>query len=134
MSKIKNELSNKNEYYISKYRFLELRNFCLQYQTWITALRNNDGYSSGCKHILADGKRSPTEDTVVRREHCQAKKQMVEQAAKYTDPELYSWILKGVTSEVPYEYLFTVNGIPCSRSTYYKRYRKFFWILDKLRD
>lgn len=31
---IRSKVSEKNEFYISKYRYLELKNFCLQFDEW----------------------------------------------------------------------------------------------------
>ena len=49
------------------------------------------------------------------------------------DEYLYEYIMKAVTEGLPYTYLQTVMDIPCSRDTYYDRYRKFFWLLSKMR-
>ena len=49
-------------------------------------------------------------------------------------PTLYSYIIKGVIEGKSYTYLKTKLGIPCGRDMYYKRYRKFFWILNKSRE
>lgn len=58
---------------------------------------------------------------------------VIEQAAIETDPYLASYILKAVTEGHPYNYLKTRLEIPCSRDTYYDRYRRFFWLLDQTR-
>lgn len=42
MAKLKSELSVKNQYYIPKHRYYELRHFCLQYPEW-RAARNAVG-------------------------------------------------------------------------------------------
>ena len=57
--------------------------------------------------------------------------QLVEKAARDTDPYLASYILKAVTENRSYTYLESILGIPCSRDTYYDRYRCFFWLLDQ---
>ena len=49
---IRNEISKKNRYYISKHRMLELKHFCLQYEEWrqeyvrLTVLQGY-GYGNG---------------------------------------------------------------------------------------
>lgn len=60
--------------------------------------------------------------------------QLIEKAAKDADDILYEYILKAVTEGLSFTYLQAVLGIPCSRDTYYDRYRKFFWILNSMRD
>ena len=49
-------------------------------------------------------------------------------------PTLYSYIIKGAIEGKSYTYLKTKLEIPCGRDMYYKRYRKFFWILNKSRE
>ena len=47
----KPELSRKNPYFLPKYRYLELKNFCFQYNDWKRALARLDGWRYGwhCK-------------------------------------------------------------------------------------
>ena len=59
--------------------------------------------------------------------------EMVEQSAFEADEILGKYILKAVTEDVSYSYLQSKLSIPCSRDTYYNRYRKFFWILNRYR-
>lgn len=133
---IKPELSKKNPYYISKYRFYELKNFCLQYSDWKKSIKQFDGYKSDCNIISVRKQKSQIsviENIILSKERFQDCIDMVEKAAELADKELSKWILKGVTSTVSYDYLNLNMGIPCSRETYYRRYRMFFFILDKLR-
>lgn len=59
---------------------------------------------------------------------------MVERAAEEADEYLCDYILKGVTEGLSYTNLKSRFNIPCSRDTYYDRYRKFFWLLSNMRD
>ena len=59
---------------------------------------------------------------------------MIEKAALEADDKLYSYILKAVTENLSYAYLKTRLDIPCSKDTYYDRYRRFFWLLNKYRN
>lgn len=133
---IKPELSKKNPYYIPKYRFYELKNFCLQYSDWKKSLNQIDGFGSSQKIIFIDKQKtkvSSVENAVLLKDALQTRIDIIEKTAELTDKELSKWILKGVTSTVSYDYLYLNLGIPCSRDTYYRRYRMFFYILDKLR-
>lgn len=58
---------------------------------------------------------------------------IVRDACKEADPFLAPYILKAVTEGVSYTYLRTMYDIPCGRSMYFDRYRKFFWLLSKVR-
>jgi hypothetical protein len=59
---------------------------------------------------------------------------LVEQTALAADSELATYILKGVTEELSFNMLKSKLDIPCSKDTYYDRYRRFFWLLDEIRD
>jgi len=59
---------------------------------------------------------------------------LIEQAAENTDTILKDYILRAVTHDCSYEVLRTMYNIPCCRNVYYILYRKFFWLLDQLRN
>ena len=134
---LKPELSKKNQYYIDRHRYYELKHFCLQYRNWKSAVSRMDGYSNVHAYIVAktvDGRiRDSTETTVEAREIYANHIALVENAAKETDSYFGGYILKAVTNGWTYEYLRTVCQIPCCRGTYYELYRRFFWLLDKAR-
>lgn len=133
---IKPKLSKRNEYYLEKHRYYELKHFCLQYLNWKREYDNLDGYSSN----LIDGMprsfgiSNKTATYAEKRVLCFNNMMKVEQAALESDGDLASYILKAVTEGHSYNYLRTVLNIPCSRDIYYNRYRRFFWLLDKVRD
>ncbi len=60
--------------------------------------------------------------------------EMVEQAAIGADPDLYPYILRGVTEGLSYNALKMQHDIPCCRDVYYDSYRRFFWMLSKVRE
>ena len=59
---------------------------------------------------------------------------MVEQAAMDADEYLWHYILRAVTEGLSYTYLKSRLDIPCSKDTYYDRYRRFFWLLSEARN
>lgn len=59
---------------------------------------------------------------------------MIEEAAKTADKDLYKYILKAITEGLSYTYMKTRMDIPCGKDMYYDRYRRFFWILDQVRE
>lgn len=135
---IRAELSTKNKYYINKHRHYELKHFCLQYPEWKKLYFELDGYSAGTildtdivyrSNIPSD----MTSQYAEKRLECLEKMKLVEQAAIEADPDLYPYILKAVTEELSFTYLKTKMNIPCGKDMYYDRFRRFFWLLDKLR-
>ena len=135
---IRPEISRKNKYYIDKHRHYELKHFCLQYPAWKKAyadlldmsisLSKTDGMRNGS--IIG----KPTERYAIDRSYYAERIKMVERVAMDADEYLWKYILKAVTEGLSYTYLQTQLGIPCCRDTYYDRYRRFFWLLNKARD
>lgn len=137
---IRPEISIKNKYWIDKHRYYELKHFCLQYNEWKKAHSAIDGFSrsSSLARIGDISSRNEISDATAKcamaKEFYTKRIGLVEDAAIATDPSLYEYILKAVTEELSFTYLKTRLGIPCGRSTYYKLYRKFFWLLNETRE
>lgn len=132
---IKITLSEKNKYYVEKHRTYELRHFCLQYPIWQDAYRALNKLSKS--NEIADEFSQyddPTAQCAIAMEYYSRRMQMVENSCAAADNEIWEYLLLGVTKGYTYEYLKLRYDIPCSRDTYYDRYRKFFWILNKVRD
>ena len=136
MSNRKPVLSKKSPYYIPKHRYYELKHFCLQYPDWqrqIGSLSYESSVQSFTLPNHIDTSR-PVEEKAMRLAVYYDNCLLVESCAEQTDFSLSPWIFEGVTRDRTYEYLSTMLSIPCCRDTYYDRYRKFFWILDKYRN
>lgn len=135
---IRPELSVKNKYWIEKHRYYELKHFCLQYQTWKKAYSHLDGLSRRQMDLAAIAVKNnisdPTAKCVEAMLYYSDRMKLVEDAAEKADPDLSSYILKGVTEGISYECLRHCHEMPCSRDTYYDRYRKFFWALNYTRN
>ena len=127
---------NKKKYEISKHRFLELYHYCMQYGEWIEELNGMTDTVKGMANI--EGSRSSgesgsaTEHLVIRRMKLQEKCALIEQTAIDADPTLYPYIIEGVTTEyATYNYLKMSKDIPCGKTTYYDRRRRFYWLLSQ---
>ena len=132
---IRPEISKRSSYWISRHRFYELKHFCLQYQEWKDELT----YLGLTKDPFAEkigksaGPSDPVISAVLRRELLTDHIEMVDKAAKGCSEDLWQYVFKGVTEGISYEHLFIQNGIPCCKETYYECFRRFFWVLSKLR-
>ncbi len=135
---IRPELSEKNQYWIERHRYYELKHFCLQYPIWKKAYLALDGLAKRPNDLSIFAKSgqisNPTEQCAEAREIYIRKMELVEQAALATDADLASYILKAVTVGLSYDSLKARLEIPCCKDTYYNLYRRFFWLLNKRRD
>lgn len=133
---IRAEISENNKYWINKHRHYELKHFCLQYPIWKTAYDSFNGIRTsaiGEDVFVNDQPGDPTAKLALLRAYYAEKMDIVEKAAMKADKDLYSYILRAVTEGLSYTYLKSRLDIPCSRDTYYDRYRRFFWILNESR-
>ena len=117
-------------YDISKYRYRELKYYCLQYPEWIAEL----GRCASVSAINVTGMPTahnpgnPTEQAAIRRAELIKQCKCIEQTAIEVDGAIYPYIIKNVTENIPYEYL---GAVPCGREYFYKKRREFFYKLSK---
>lgn len=127
------------KYNINKHRFMELYHCCLQYNDWKEFLTvNQDTMKSPMiteMPIPISGKSDKTCVLAIKRAELERKCQIIEDAARAADEQLYEYIIKAVTNEgITYNYLQSVMKIPCSHNTWYKVRRKFYWTLDRIME
>lgn len=131
------EISEKNRYWIEKHRYYELKHFCLQYPIWRKAYLALDGLAKGPTDLTIFTKTGSVNDPTARCAEAKLfyseRMNMIEKVALETDPELGSYILKAVTNGISYDCMKARLDIPCCKDTYYKLYRRFFWLLSKER-
>ena len=126
---------NEKKYDISKHRFLELYHFCMQYSEWKDELKYKKDTVRSIEvtdMLTSHGNGDATANLAVRRAELQRKCELIEQTAIEADPDIYQYIIKGVTTEYgTYRYLREIAGMPCGKNMYYDRRRKFFFLLSK---
>ena len=130
---IRPEVSRNNEYYINKHRYYELKHYCMQYDLWKKALTSINVYPDLMKHSRSSQVSDPTQSLVEKREQYINKINMLDKVAKAVDPIIGPYVLKGIITGLSYEALNAQISIPCCKDIYYATYRKFFWVLDKVR-
>lgn len=141
---IRPELSKKNEHYISKHRYYELKHFVMQYRDWIKWVREYDvkyphlGFGGPMSDKMTVYWKDPTLEEVERREIYVSKIQMVADCmiTAFSDIDELSrtYAFKAITEGRSYDWIATKHNAPFSRDYYYKRYRKFFWLLSQARE
>ena len=132
-SQQRSDLSPKNKYWIPKYRYLELKNFCLQYQEWKKAILSISEVKTHLQISTSGNFSDPTESIALKKMKYQSLIDLIEQTAADADPDLAPWIIKGVAKSLSYEFLRYQLDLPAGREMYYDRYRRFFWLLDQRR-
>ena len=75
----------------------------------------------------------PTSNAAIDISYYTNRMAMVERAAYLADEQISIYILKAVTKGLSYDQVKAKDSIPCGKDYFYDRYRKFFYILDKIR-
>ena len=123
------------DYGISKYRYRELKNFCLQYQEKKEQI--SYGLTSHEPAEVHSGRISrPTENQAISNSPYIQDCLMIERAAAAASREIAPWILVSVTEDLNYEeleYHPELGRIPINRFDFYGVRRLFYSILDKKR-
>lgn len=79
------------------------------------------------------GHGDPVAAAAVRRAELSQKMDFTEKVARLSDPDLYPWILRGLTDEnITYTTLQMRHNIPCSSNTYFDRLRRCYWLADQI--
>lgn len=132
---MKNEISKKNPYWIPKHRYLELKNWCLQYREW------EEEYNA-CVWLTSKiprGEKSsnvsdPTPKMAVHMSELKKKMDLIENICKEVAPRYAMTLLVSIINGTMYDTCTTINPALPSRSEWYKTRRKFFYILSQKRD
>lgn len=135
---IRPELSERNQYWIDKHRYYELKHFCMQYPGWKRLYKSLICFPSSSIKTVPVSKTNNVIDPVTKnldeRLFYADRINMLERVAKETDESLACYILKAITEGVSYDNLRVQTDIPCCKDTYYDLYRRFFWLLSKERQ
>lgn len=124
------------KYKLQKYEYLQAKWYALGYDSYIDEYNTLSSDLSGVDYakdrIQSSSSGSSTEDLGIRRAMLKQKIENIQQSAIEADPELYQYLLIGVTQEgITYNALRMLKGLPCGQNKYYSIRRKFFYILAK---
>lgn len=130
---IRPEISIRNQYWLSKHRYYELKHFCLQYPEWKRGYADLDGFSEQsagvCERVIGGEVSDPTAACAEARLYYRERMDAVESAAREAAGDLAQLMLRAVTEGVSYAHI----SPPCCKEVWYAAYRRFFWLLDKAR-
>lgn len=128
-----------SKYRLPSKRVAELKNYCYQYQTWIEALEEIAELSAPVLDGMPRG--TDTSDPVARlataRERFARNIRNVDQCIEgcTQDLSLRQAVRVAVTSpRVTFAWLKANGMVHYERDAYYIAVRRFYWLLDKVRD
>lgn len=116
---------------LSKYRYLELKYFSLQYPELKEKLKAE---ISRVGILEKQGEWSdPTGDAARKIAELKNYIFMIEDCARQCDREIGAFILTAVTLGLSFNIMKSRYSLPCERDMYYDRRRKYFELLDIFR-
>lgn len=134
MSEVHIPKDRKSKYYIEKEDFLTALHWCRRYPQWKRQLAEIPITVSSCNYDSETGggtpESSPVERIALKRVEISNKVMLLENIAAMVAPEIYPYLLKGVTSSCTYQQLRN-EGIPCGQRQYYEARRKFYYFISK---
>ena len=120
------------EFNISDYAYKELEYFCMQYNEKKKFIKYGYGPKAvrfapvSVKGNISD----KTFETAKQMIKIKSDIEMIENAAKEADEQLYKYIIKNVTEGIPYGVL----NVPCGRRQFYDKRKLFFYKLYCIRN
>lgn len=138
-TKIRSEVSKKNEYFVERNRYYELKHFVMQYHDWTKWLREytfkyqSVMYNNVATDIKYDV--NPTAEEAEKRDIYLSRIKLVQDCVDeaFMPTSCFGYILRTLTLGRSYDWLVTNYDIDMGRERYYKCYRKFYWLLDQKR-
>lgn len=125
------------KYPMTTEQYLSAKYYTMRYLEW---LRDYNGLKDSVSAIGYEGAdmphaknklSNPTENLAIKRAEIRAKMDKVEKCAmRAAGPDLFEWILKGVTEDLTFNDL-SQQGMPLERTAYYEKRRKYYYLLSK---
>ncbi len=127
------DLKLSKEYSISRHRYRELKEFCLQYEEKKAELQQIYTSTSVTPEIAVMGgiPGKPTEQKAMRAAKLKEEIELIDNCIEEACEGAVG-LIKTLRKSVLDDYKFYELGdVPCGRNLFYKYRRKFFFILDK---
>lgn len=123
-----------SKYYLPKYEYKTVVAFCLQYDELKAKAESYKGLRAvqmdGMPHSSTPG--DPTAQAAIYGAEAARKVAIIEEAVRTAAPDMYKWILWGVTDEkITYEDLRYTHGMPCGKGLYALKRRQVYYLVAK---
>lgn len=117
------------QYGISKFRYRELKYFCMQYREKKEKIRR--GLTRGSAVSSSAAGLSKVEQQAINNIRYEKDVRMIEEAAAEAHKELAQYILMSVINDMTYEDIMKKITIPYGKTDFYGARRYFYYILDE---
>lgn len=124
----------KGRYKLASEEYKLAVHWCRCYKVWVKELETPPDTSKAIVYdkdkVQTSGGFDSTAELAIRREELAKKVRLIKDVARMTTPDLWPWLIKGVTEDYTAEQLIQ-QGMPCSRNLYYLKKHQFYYLLAK---
>ena len=124
-----------SKYWVEPEIFDNVVTFCRCYPVWIKELQTLPDPSRAIRYdkdkVQSSGDYDATAELAMKRVGIEQKVNLIETTAQLASPELWKWIIKGVTSK-DYTVQDLINqGMPAGKDLYAKQRAYFYYLISK---
>lgn len=133
MCKVKTP-TEKSRWWVPEEDFRTAVHWARRYPSWIDELSVLPDSSKAIVYdkekVQSSNSYDPTSDLAMRRAELTRKKDLLEDVVRLVAPEIYEYLLLGVTRGLAVHELIS-RGMPCSKDYYTDRRQRFYYILSR---
>ena len=126
--------SKDSKYWIPTEDFKTAVHWSLRYPLWVAELSIEPDTSQAIRYDLTkvqtSGGGNPTENEAIYRNELRRKKELLEETVREVAPEIYKYLLLGVTQGRTV-YQLIDEGMPCSKDYFVERRQRYYYTISK---
>lgn len=126
--------TERSQFYMPKEDYACAVHWCLRYQGWVTELSIEPDSGKAIEYdkerVQTSNSYDPVESLAIRRAELSEKKELLESVVREVAPEIYTFLLLGVTRGLTY-FQLQERGIPCSMNYFIKKRQEVYYKIAK---
>jgi hypothetical protein len=124
-----------SKYYIEPEKYSHVVAWCRCYPLWVKELETLPDTSRAITYdkdkVQTSISTDPTSELAMRRIGIERKKNLLETTIQAVSPEIYAWMLKGITNRGLTARDLIQQGMPCGRNYYSRKKAQIYYQLSK---
>ena len=133
MFKVKSPSKN-SKYWMPTEEFRTAMHWSLRYPLWVSELSIEPDTSQAIRYdkekVQTSGQYDSTMETAIRRDELRRKKELLEETVKGVAPEIYRFLLMGVTQGRTV-YQLIGDGMPCGKDYFIEKRQQYYYEISK---
>lgn len=126
--------SKNNKYWVPNEDFRTALHWSLRYPLWVAELSVEPDTAQAIRYdkerVQTSNQYDSTMETAIRRDELRRKKELLENVVREVAPEIYSFLLLGVTQGRTV-YQLIGEGMPCGKDYYIEKRQQYYYEISK---